>query len=1038
MVFILTIYHLVYCSQHNIQLNDALFYGIASVLVMLIVFLLLRIKKLSNQEDKVKNPYNTHQQDTALEEEIETSKSHRQEASKLNLRELQLLTFFPHGILLVSRDGLIHFANVAFSQNLQILETDIVGKNIIEFIPENKPRAAFLEFLDYLQQSKPKPFLLNTQLHNNQNIPIEFQLNWNYCCELSNETEAYIFTFTKVSELKKTELIQQENEDQLQLNLDLLHPQDVVLDDIDHHNLLDVRQMQELQDALSSANQVGSVIKDLKGNNLTSPSNASTLFNLLLADGEHIKKSDEIYLHSPQTKHPSCKIYRKGYFVFAVAPIIVGGKTVASWFIGQVIDKPLKESIIFELAEKAGVNFDILLDEFNRSPKISTRRFKYNVDLLWIMAKKISTLSYSNFKLAKDLQIKKITEEKLSILSNAIEFAPMSVSITDKNGVIEFVNPKFTEATGYMAKEVIGKTHSILKSGFHNIQFYTELWTKIKKGQEWKGELKNKRKDGSMIWEKTAISPVKDANGKITHFISVKEDITEFKKANEQLIWSQTNLASAQRIARMGSWEYDLQTENSWWSDEMYRIYSIDYFISANTGMQILEHLIHPEDRDFYTNLIAKAKNTHSYFSGEFRVIMPQGNVNFIHIEGNTAFDEEGRPLKIVGMHQDITELRKTEEIYQKSQETILNIFKSSPDSIIVTDLSGIIMDCNAATIEMHCFESKDDFLKKHLLSFVALTSFETIDQLLDEVLDGEIIKNQECIFTRSDKSIFYAELSASLMKDTKGKPMAIVIIIKDSSIRKEYEQRLKQAKEKAEESDKLKSAFLANVSHEIRTPMNAIVGFANLLSDKDLNPDHKADFIREINKSGNKLLKLIDDIIELSRIETGQFDVHIGKCKINKALNELFTTFSEYKEATNKESLELRIYKDEPFQDFTINTDGYWIKRIISYLLDNAFKFTEIGFIEFGYRIQYYDHKKYLEFYVQDSGIGIESGKLASIFDMFRKVTAERSDALYDGTGLGLAIAKHVVEHLGGQMWVKSELGKGSCFYFSIEEITD
>lgn len=944
-----------------------------------------------------------------------------------------MLTLISSSVITTNNEGFITFSNQATCQTLHYEEEELIGIELAELAGEAEQKKLIQEFFAYLNTPPSSSFPFYCRLRDSKNNQMEFKIDWNHLYDNANIKKGFVLSLTNITERKRAEQELESKDKLVRLKLDQLLSQDQDLGEIDHRELLGIHQMQELQDAFSHASQMGSIIKDLNGNNLTRTSNASALFNLLINDGIENKNVDEVKLHHPNDLHPWCKIYKKGYFFFAVAPIIVGGKRLANWYIGQVIDKPQKEEVIKELAERMNVNIGQLSSEFSKSHKISTQRFKFNMDLLWIMAKKISMLSYSTLKLVKELEIKRTAEKQLHILSNAIESAPMSVSITNKDGVFEYINPKFTEATGYSPKEALGKTHALLKSGYHHIQFYSELWKQIQSGLDWKGEIKNKRKDGSMIWERTAISSVKDAEGKITHFISVKEDITEFKKANEQLIWSQNSLASIQRIGRMGSWEYDIQTNNSWWSDEMYRIYGIDYFISANTGMEILEQLIHPDDREQYIALIQTAKTEHSYFSGEFRVVSPEGSINYIHIEGNTAFDEQAKAQKIVSIHQDITELRKTEEIYQKSQETILNIFKSSPDSIIVTDLNGVILDCNAATVGMHFYESKDDFLKKHLLSFVALSSFESIDQILDDVLNGEIIKNQECLFSRRDKSIFYAELSASLMKDTKGKPMAIVIIVKDATIRKEYEQRLKTAKEKAEESDRLKSAFLANVSHEIRTPMNAVVGFANLLSDDQLNPNQKKDFIDEINKSGNKLLKLIDDIIELSRIETGQFNVKIRPCKVNQILNELYATFSKYKESIHNEGLELRIYKDEPQADFSITTDGYWIKRIISYLLDNAFKFTDVGFIEFGYTIQTYNHKKYIQFYVQDTGIGIETKKKDSIFEMFRKHTAESSTALYSGTGLGLSISKHVVEHLGGQMWLDTEFGKGSTFYFSI-----
>jgi len=235
----------------------------------------------------------------------------------------------------------------------------------------------------------------------------------------------------------------------------------------------------------------------------------------------------------------------------------------------------------------------------------------------------------------------------------------------------------------------------------------------------------------------------------------------------------------------------------------------------------------------------------------------------------------------------------------------------------------------------------------------------------------------------------------------------------------------LTEAKERAEESDRLKSAFLANMSHEIRTPMNGILGFSNLLKEPGLTGDQQQEYIQIIERSGARMLNIINDITEIAKIESGLMNVNISETSINEQLDYINNLFSPEAEAKKI----LLLCKKPLFgQDSIINTDREKLVAILSNLVKNAIKFTSKGSIEFGYT----NRKEALEFYVKDTGIGIPFNRQKAIFERFVQADILNTRAS-QGAGLGLSISKAYVEMLGGKMWVESKENMGSIFFFTL-----
>jgi signal transduction histidine kinase/CheY-like chemotaxis protein len=240
----------------------------------------------------------------------------------------------------------------------------------------------------------------------------------------------------------------------------------------------------------------------------------------------------------------------------------------------------------------------------------------------------------------------------------------------------------------------------------------------------------------------------------------------------------------------------------------------------------------------------------------------------------------------------------------------------------------------------------------------------------------------------------------------------------------------LRKAKEQAEESDRLKSAFLANMSHEIRTPMNGILGFADLLKEPELSVVERQEYIGIIEKSGLRMLNIINDLIDISKIESGQMEILNSDINVNQQIEYIFNFF---KPEVEKKGMQIFFEIGLPSEKAFIRTDREKLYAILTNLVKNAIKYSDSGSIEIGYTVK----DKYLEFYVIDAGIGIPHNKKEIIFDRF--IQADISDKrAFQGAGLGLAISKSYVEMLGGKIWVESDEGIGSSFHFTIPYLSD
>jgi len=368
---------------------------------------------------------------------------------------------------------------------------------------------------------------------------------------------------------------------------------------------------------------------------------------------------------------------------------------------------------------------------------------------------------------------------------------------------------------------------------------------------------------------------------------------------------------------------------------------------------------------------------------------------------------------------QDISERKRAEEEILMLAQSL----KSVNECVSITDTENKIIFVNEAFLKTYGYND-NEVIGQHI---VMLRSKDNDTAIIREISRATLSGGWkgELQNTRKDGSIFPIYLSTNLIKDKNGNHVGLIGVASDITERKQNERELIFAKEKAEESDRLKSAFLANMSHEIRTPMNGILGFAELLKEPELTGEEQKKYIAVIEKSGERMLNIINDIIDISKIEAGQVKLEMKDTDLNQLSEFLFNFF---KPEMIKKELGFFLHLPDTNDHLIINTDKEKLYAILTNLLKNAVKYTKIGMVEFGFSVQ----QQSVEFYVKDSGIGIPKERLHAIFDRFVQADIEDKKAM-EGAGLGLAISKAYAQLMGGQILVESETGQGSTFRLTI-----
>ncbi|MFH1001357.1 MAG: PAS domain S-box protein, partial [Bacteroidota bacterium] len=627
------------------------------------------------------------------------------------------------------------------------------------------------------------------------------------------------------------------------------------------------------------------------------------------------------------------------------------------------------------------------------------------------------------------------SEERFKLLSD-LTFEGIAIHHNDE--IIE-LNQQFAHIFGYKPEELLGKNIFSLTTEDMKAMAYNYRTKNIQTY-----EATARRKDGSFFIVELHAKPVR-YKGKECRFISVR-DITERKSAENVIVESEQRFRSLfeNMVNAFVHGEF-IVDENNQFIDLVINNYNQKFDaimkpLNINLKGAKLSDLNYDKTEPWFITIV------NAYHSNKPVTFDVFSSSLSKHLNITLYFPKKG---EFAAMFEDITELKRTEKELNNTIAKLFAMIENTDDYIMIADDKGFPVYFNSnykKVIEATLGIEMKPGIKPHKLLQNDI-EVKYWDQLHERVLSGEKV-SVEFPFHFNGLEIIYEFSFFPVFEN--GQIIGFAEHSRDITAIKLREEELDKARKRAEEGDKLKSAFLTNMSHEIRTPMNAILGFAGLLDNEQLEPEKRKEFIRIINNSANQLLTIISDIVDISKIEAGQLDVSIHNCNVNTIMDDLHSQFSVELNEKNKNHIDFRLQKNPEDNFCEIQTDEIRLKQILSNLLSNAMKFTQEGSIETGYLLKsgklireqfpsvFKDHiilmpdKEYLLFYVKDTGIGISIENLTIIFDRFRQEDGSHTRR-FGGTGLGLSISKGLAEMLNGKIWVQSIKGQGSQFYFII-----
>ena len=723
---------------------------------------------------------------------------------------------------------------------------------------------------------------------------------------------------------------------------------------------------------------------------------------------------------------------------------------------------------IFKSGEKSQDEYKNLWDTLlsGKEWKGEFHNEKKNGELYWERAT-ISPVFNEMGEMVNFLAIKEdITEQKLTrealeesenIFHSFMNNIPAGIFVKDPSGKYLFLN-KYNEhihnikdwrgktAYDFFPKEIAGQ--------------FTEDDQKVLKGEHLNIEGSIKNKDGAFFHYKNQQFRIDRADGsKLIGGISL--DVTKEKEIQQEIIESERNFRLVFENSPMGIYIANCDGDILDANQALLNILGSPS-IEATRKINVLN--FPPMIQNGYADKFRKCVDNGQIIEFELAYHTMWGKDTHLHSFLVPLKNNQNIVEKVYTLIDDITERKKAERV-RSILFNISNAVNSTENlqqlvSFIQAEL-GTIIDTTNFFIALYDEESET-------LSLPFFTDeYDVYDSIpAEKTLTHYVIKNRKSILADADKVTELVNRGIiRRVGETSMVWLGVPLIVEEKIIgviavqsyhdknaftesdkkmlefisdqismaihRKNADDELKNALKKAEESDRLKSAFLANMSHEIRTPMNGIMGFASLLREPDLDNQDMNSYLDVIDRSGNRLLNIINDIIDISKIESGQMEAQITATNINEQMQFLHSFF---KPETDQKGIQLSFIPEAGDQNLIIQTDKEKLLAVMTNLIKNAIKYSRKGSIDFGYNREVKEKEETLIFFVKDTGIGIPVDRQEAIFERFIQADIEDSQ-VFEGAGLGLAISKAFVEIMGGKIWLESEEGKGSTFFFTVPD---
>ncbi|MDO6433371.1 PAS domain S-box protein [Flavitalea sp. BT771] len=624
---------------------------------------------------------------------------------------------------------------------------------------------------------------------------------------------------------------------------------------------------------------------------------------------------------------------------------------------------------------------------------------------------------------ALNKSIKEISDYKYALDESSI------VAITNQKGIITHVNENFCRISKYSAEELIGQDHRIINSGYHPAEYIRHLWATIAHGKIWRGELRNKARDGGIYWVDTTIVPFLDENGKPYQYVAIRADITERKQAEQAFRESQQLLRAIVDNSEAVIYVKDLQGQYLMVNSRFLELFHLDASeVLGKTDRSILPS----EAADAVMAVDRRVMAAGRTLKEEELIPQDDGIHTYISVK-STMNDASGRPYAIFGISTDITELKGVEENLRKTLKEVSD-YKLALDEasiVAITNQKGIITHVNDNFCRISKYSAEELLGQDHRLINSVYHPAEYIRNLWVTIANGKIWRG-ELRNKAKDGSIYWVDTTIIPFLEENGKPYQYVAIRADITDRKKAEEELHKLNEELENRITLRTAqletatkemeaFAYSVSHDLRAPLRGITGFASILEEEYSSKlDAEAHRITTvIINNAQKMGRLIDDLLAFSR--TSRQDIiktTIPTPSMVQAVTEELTA------GMDASSIEWELH---PLPK--VRGDLGAIRQVWVNLLSNALKYSA-GRKPARIEVGSYQHEGQIAFFVKDNGVGFDNKYKGKLFRVFQRLhTADQ----FEGTGIGLALVEKIVSKHGGAVWAEGEPGNGACFTFSL-----